>query len=147
VFPVKYGLTTQGICVSCEVRTAHTMYLYVPYGSHGKQRRRRDVFPLRYGLTTQCICVSCGVRTAHTVHLCVPYGSHGKQRVFTHTALTSWILYRRRDVFPVRYGLTTQCICVSCGVQTAHTVYLRVPYGSHSKQRLFPHTALTGCAL
>jgi hypothetical protein len=30
-------------------------------------------------------------------------------------------------VFPVRYGL-----------------YLCVPYGSHSKQRLFPQTALTG---
>jgi hypothetical protein len=30
---------------------------------------------------------------------------------------------------------------------SAHTVYLCVPYGSHSKQRLFPHTALTGWAL
>jgi hypothetical protein len=28
-----------------------------------------------------------------------------------------------------------------------HTVYLYVPYGSHNKQRLFPQTALTGCAL
>jgi hypothetical protein len=36
-------------------------------------------------------------------------------------------------MFPVRYGLPT--------------VYLCVPYGSHSKQRLFPHTALTGWAL
>jgi hypothetical protein len=36
---------------------------------------------------------------------------------------------------------------VSCEVRTAHTVYLCVPYGSHSKQRLFPHTALTGWAL
>jgi hypothetical protein len=36
-------------------------------------------------------------------------------------------------VFPVRYGLPT--------------VYLCVPYGSHSKQRLFPHTVLTGWAL
>jgi hypothetical protein len=26
-------------------------------------------------------------------------------------------------------------------------MYLCVPYGSHSKQRLFPHTALTGWAL
>jgi hypothetical protein len=33
-------------------------------------------------------------------------------------------------VSPVRYGLPT--------------VYLCVPYGSHSKQRLFLHTALTG---
>jgi hypothetical protein len=31
-------------------------------------------------------------------------------------------------VSPVRYGL-----------------YLCVPYGSHNQQRLFPHTALTGC--
>jgi hypothetical protein len=30
---------------------------------------------------------------------------------------------------------------------SAHTVYLCVPYGSHSKQRLFPQTALTGLAL
>jgi hypothetical protein len=50
-------------------------------------------------------------------------------------------------VFPVRYGLPTVCLCVSCEVRTAHTVYLCVPYGSHSKQRLFPHTALTGGAL
>jgi hypothetical protein len=34
------------------------------------------------------------------------------------------------SVSPVRYGL-----------------YLCVPYGSHSKHRLFPHTALTGWAL
>jgi hypothetical protein len=33
-------------------------------------------------------------------------------------------------VFPVRYGRPT--------------VYLCVPYGSHSKQRLFPHPALYG---
>jgi hypothetical protein len=33
-------------------------------------------------------------------------------------------------VFPVRYEL-----------------FLCVPYGSHSKQRLFPYTALTGWAL
>jgi hypothetical protein len=31
--------------------------------------------------------------------------------------------------------------------QSAHTVYLCVPYGSHNKQRLFPQTALTGWAL
>jgi hypothetical protein len=30
---------------------------------------------------------------------------------------------------------------------SAHTVYLRVSYGSHNKQRLFPLTALTGWAL
>jgi hypothetical protein len=30
---------------------------------------------------------------------------------------------------------------------SAHTMYLCVPYGSHSKQRLFTHTALTGWAL
>jgi hypothetical protein len=30
---------------------------------------------------------------------------------------------------------------------SAHTVYLCVPYGSHNKQRLFPQTALTGWAL
>jgi hypothetical protein len=36
---------------------------------------------------------------------------------------------------------------VSCEVRTAHTVYLCVPYGSHSNQRLFPHTALTDLAL
>jgi hypothetical protein len=34
---------------------------------------------------------------------------------------------QRRNVFPVRYGL-----------------YLCVPYGSHTKQRLFPQIALTG---
>jgi hypothetical protein len=37
------------------------------------------------------------------------------------------------SVSPVRYELPT--------------VYLCVPYGSHRKQRLFPHTALTGWAL
>jgi hypothetical protein len=37
------------------------------------------------------------------------------------------IFRRRCDVFSVRYGL-----------------YLRVPYVSHNKQRLFPQTALTG---
>jgi hypothetical protein len=36
-------------------------------------------------------------------------------------------------VSPERYGLPA--------------VYLCVPYGSHNKQRLFPHTALTGWAL
>jgi hypothetical protein len=43
------------------------------------------------------------------------------------------ICHIHNTVFPVRYGLPT--------------VYLCVPYGSHSKQRLFPHTALTGWAL
>jgi hypothetical protein len=43
--------------------------------------------------------------------------------------------------------LPTQCICVSCEVRTAHRVYLCVSYGSHSKQRLFPQTPLTGWAL
>jgi hypothetical protein len=32
-------------------------------------------------------------------------------------------------------------------LHSAQTVYLCVPYGSHSKQRLFPQTALTGWAL
>jgi hypothetical protein len=43
-------------------------------------------------------------------------------------------------VFPVRYGLPTVYLCVSCEVWTAHTVYLCVPYGFHSKKRLFPHS-------
>jgi hypothetical protein len=41
----------------------------------------------------------------------------------------------------------TQCVCVSPVRYGLPTVYLCVPYGSHSKQRLFPHTALTGWAL
>jgi hypothetical protein len=32
-------------------------------------------------------------------------------------------------------------------LNSAHRVYLYVPYGYHNKQRLFPQTALTGCAL
>jgi hypothetical protein len=32
-------------------------------------------------------------------------------------------------------------------LHSAHTMYLYVPYGSRSKQRLFPQTALTGWAL
>jgi hypothetical protein len=40
-----------------------------------------------------------------------------------------------------------ECICVSPVRYGLPTVYLCVPYGSHSKQRLFPHTALTGWAL
>jgi hypothetical protein len=37
----------------------------------------------------------------HSVYLCDPYGSHNKQRLFPQTALTSWALLRRRNVFPV----------------------------------------------
>jgi hypothetical protein len=48
--------------------------------------------------------------------------------------VTREILYSY--VFALRYKL-----------HYAHTVYLCVPYGSHNKQRLFPQTALTGCAL
>jgi hypothetical protein len=44
------------------------------------------VSPVRYGL-----------------YLYVPYGSHSKQRLFPHTALTGWALYRRRNVLSVRY--------------------------------------------
>jgi hypothetical protein len=44
------------------------------------------------------------------------------------TSLTGWALLD--NVFPVGYE---------------H--YLCVPYGSHNKQRLFPHAALTGWAL
>jgi hypothetical protein len=29
-------------------------------------------------------------------------------------------------------------------LRSAHTVYLCVPFGSHSKQGLFPQTAITG---
>jgi hypothetical protein len=55
------------------LHSAHTVYLFVPYGSHNKQRLfpqtaltgsalywRRNVFPVRYKLCilpTQCICV------------------------------------------------------------------------------------------
>jgi hypothetical protein len=69
VFPMRYGL-----------------YLYVPHGSHNKQRLfpqtaltgwalqwRRNVFPVRYGL-----------------YLCVPYGSHSKERLFPQITLTGW---------------------------------------------------------
>jgi hypothetical protein len=32
-------------------------------------------------------------------------------------------------------------------LHSAHTLYLRVPYGSHNKVRLFPQTALIGWSL
>jgi hypothetical protein len=72
-------------------------------------------------LPTQCICVSPVRYGLLTVYLCVPYGSHNKQRLFPHTALTGWALWRRRDVSPVRYGLLTQCICVFRTVLTANS--------------------------
>jgi hypothetical protein len=43
-------------------------------------------------------------------------------------------------VFPVRYEL-------SLYIYIYIYIYLRVPYGSHNKQRLFPQTALTGWTL
>jgi hypothetical protein len=39
------------------------------------------------------------------VYMCVPHGSHNKQRLFPQTALTGWALWRRRNMFPVKYGL------------------------------------------
>jgi hypothetical protein len=85
------------------------------------------------------------LHSAHTVYLCVPYGSHNKQLLFSHTALTSWALLRRRNVFPVRYDLNSYILFRT--LHSAHTMHLCVPYGSHNKQRLFPQTALTGWAL
>jgi hypothetical protein len=55
-----------------------------------------------------------------------------------------------RDICLTLIELTfvhTQRLCVSCEVRTAHTVYLCGQSVPHSKQRLFPHTALTGWAL
>jgi hypothetical protein len=42
------------------------------------------------------------LHSAHRTYLCV---SHNKQRQFPQTALTSWALQRRRNMFPVRYEL------------------------------------------
>jgi hypothetical protein len=44
--------------------------------------------------------------TLHSAYtICDSYCSHNKQRLLPRTALTGWSLYRRRDVFPVRYEL------------------------------------------
>jgi hypothetical protein len=57
------------------------------------------------------------------------------------------------DCFPNsinRLGFVVEKLCVSCKVKSLHsayTVYLCVPYGSRSKQRLFPQTAFTGWGL
>jgi hypothetical protein len=52
------------------------------------------------------ICTTC--LNVHRVHLFVPYGSHNKQR----PTLTDWSLQRRRNVFPMRYGLN---LCILFG--------------------------------
>jgi hypothetical protein len=52
---------------------------------------------------------------------------------FLQTTLTGLRLLRRRDGFPVRYGMNS-----------ANRVYLYVPYGSHNLQLLFPQTAVSG---
>jgi hypothetical protein len=54
------------------------------------------------------------LHSAHRIYLYAPYGPHNKQCMFLQTTLTGWSLLKRRNVFPVRYGL-----------------YLCVPYGSH----------------
>jgi hypothetical protein len=50
--------------------------------------------------------------------------------------------------------LSGYCMCLAVSIRSRFlrslhppTVYPRVPYASHNKQRLFPQTALTGWAL
>jgi hypothetical protein len=77
--------------------------------------------------------VSCEVWTAHSVAARSVRFSQQTAAVSPHSIN--------------RLGSVAETWCVSCEVRTAHTVYLCVPYGSQSKQRLFPHTALTDLAL
>jgi hypothetical protein len=46
------------------------------------------------------------------MYLCVPYGSHSEQRLFCTTALTDWALWRRRNMFPVRYELNLYVVLI-----------------------------------
>jgi hypothetical protein len=77
------------------------------------------MFPVRYNvciLPTQCICV---------LHMILTINSDPFQ-----------------IKLPNNLGFVVERLCVSCEVKTlhsAHTVYLGIPYGSHNKQRLFPH--------
>jgi hypothetical protein len=57
----------------------------------------------------------------------------------THPLRPHSLLWREEQFIPPR-----QCIRVS---PVRYGLYLCVPYGSHSKQRLFPQTALTGWGL
>jgi hypothetical protein len=43
---------------------------------------------------------------AHRVYLFVSYCFHKKERFYPYTALTCWFLYRRYDVYPVRYEIS-----------------------------------------
>ena len=89
------------------LRSAHTVYLCVVYGSQNKQR----LFP--YTTLTDWFIwerlnpsSSSGyymyhhvwhseiLRSTHTVYLCVVYGSQKKQRLFPCTALTDWVFNR-----------------------------------------------------
>jgi hypothetical protein len=69
--------------------------------------------------------MQCNVEFGHQLSIC-----SGTKENPDPVGVCVWSLQRRRNVFPVRYGL-----------------YLCVPYGSPNKQRLFPQTALTGWAL
>jgi hypothetical protein len=42
---------------------------------------------------------------AHKMYVCVWYGSRTEERLFSWTVLTGWSLYRKRNVFSVRYEL------------------------------------------
>jgi hypothetical protein len=88
------------------------------------------------------LCVSCEVRTVHSVSVSpVRYGlstvlsvcsvQFSQQTATVSPHSINWL------------GSVSETRCVSCEVRTVHTVYLCIPYGSHSKQRLFPHTSLT----
>jgi hypothetical protein len=44
-------------------------------------------------------------------------------------------------------GFYTQAVRYFIILRSAHVLYFSVPYGSVSKQRMFPQTALTGWAL
>jgi hypothetical protein len=96
---------------------------------------------------TYCIgCTRTGKnRTVHKVrvHLTEAVEENNNRKNFQESGYYTYHLLQETKL---RF-LPAQCICVSPVRYGLHTVYLCVPYGSHSKQRLFPHTALTGWAL
>jgi hypothetical protein len=100
-------LPTQCIRVPCEVRTAHAVYLCVPYGSHSKQL----LFPHsinRFGSVMEIWCSSCEVRTTYTVSVCSVRFSQPTATVSPHSFN--------------RLGSVMEIWCSSCEVRTAHSV-------------------------
>jgi hypothetical protein len=97
-----YHVPTQCICVSCEVRTAHSVSVCSVLFS----QQTATVTPHsinRLGSVSETWCVSCEVRTAHNLSVCSVRFSQ-QTTVSPHSIKTGWALYRRH-VFPVRYGL------------------------------------------